>query len=87
VNRDEIENLAALARRLCSTPRRVLLAAARMANDDEADARQYLQAIRGNGLLHDEAADECANLLLGSPNSHAHVPLTSALRALWKVAP
>ena len=87
MNKDDVEDLAALARRLDCTSRRALLAAARMVEQEDADVHQRLQATRLAGAQHDELADECANLLLTSPNSYALIDLNSALRALWKVAP
>jgi hypothetical protein len=87
MNKDDVEDLAALSRRLGCTSRRALLAAARMVEQKDPDAHERLQATRRVGAQHDELADECANLLLSSPNSYALINLTSALRALWKVAP
>jgi hypothetical protein len=85
MNPEEARQLLELARRLGSTPRRVLLHAARGADPDAASAAQILDEIRQTGLRHSIQADECANLLLTPISSYARDSLDAALSTLWKL--
>jgi hypothetical protein len=84
MNLDEARQLLELARRLGSTPRRVLLHAARGVDTDGTELTQHLNAIRRTGVRHGIQADECANLLLTPVSSYARDSLDAALSTLWK---
>ncbi len=85
MTRDEVQRLFDLARRLGSTPRRILVEAARMADGDAAGAAEKLQAMRRRGIRHGMQADACANLLLTPVSSIAHDAVDNALGTLWHV--
>ena len=75
-----------LARRLGSTPRRLLMTAAQAIDDDAAMPHAILRAVRGTGMRHCVQADECANLLLTPVSSYARDTLGTALSALWRAS-
>lgn len=87
MTRDEANHLFALARRLHSTPRHVLIRAARMAEHEKADVSENLQRIRQTGVRYCPLVDGCANLLLTPIASYAHNTLGSALELLWQDTP
>ena len=86
MNRDEVQALFTFARRLGTTPRDVLIRAARMCEGDEVDAAQQLQRLRQTGARFCPIADDCANLLLTPIASYAKDTLDSALDLLWQDA-
>ncbi|HQV48460.1 MAG: hypothetical protein IPK54_12255 [Dokdonella sp.] len=77
-------DLAHLARRLGTTPRGILLAAAGMAENPDHGARECLALTREHELLAPTACHDSAALLLTSPASFARDELASALQLLWK---
>ncbi len=87
MTREETGNLFALARHMESTPRHVLIRAARMAEHENADVGENLQRIRQTGVRYCPLVDGCANLLLTPVASYAHDTLDSALELLWQDTP
>ncbi|HMM67250.1 MAG TPA: hypothetical protein PKC03_09935 [Dokdonella sp.] len=85
MNRDEVQRLLELARRLGSTPRRVLVEAARMVDDDAAGAAEKLQAMRLRGIHPGMQSDACASLLLTPVSGVARDAVDNALGTLWHV--
>lgn len=86
MNVDPVPDLESLARRLGTTPRGILLAAAGMAENPDHDARECLTLTRQQGFLTPTACHDSAALLLTSPASFARIELASALQLLWKVS-
>ncbi len=86
MTRDEASQLFALARRLESTPRHVLIRAARMAEHEDADISEALLRVRQTGVHYCPEVDGCANLLLTPVASYAHDTLDNALEMLWQDA-
>jgi hypothetical protein len=86
MTREEVQNLLDLASRLGSTPRHVLVRAACMAGDENADASAHLQRLRQIGGRHSPQANDCANLLLTPVASFAKDKLGTALGLLWQDA-
>ncbi|MEO7013392.1 MAG: hypothetical protein ABI127_03725 [Dokdonella sp.] len=84
MNREETGNLFALARRMESTPRHVLIRAACMAEHEMTDVGEILQRIRQTGVRYCPLVDGCANLLLTPVASYAHDTLDNALELLWQ---
>jgi len=84
VNADPAPDLASLARRLGTTPRGILLAAAGMAENPDLGARECLALAREQQRLAPTACHDSAALLLTSPASFARDELAGALRLLWK---
>lgn len=81
---EEVHALAALARRLETTPRHVLVHAARMAERDEVDANKALHQLKQSGMHHSTRAADCGNLLLTSVASYARTSLSFALDSTWQ---
>lgn len=86
MTRDDASELFALARRMQSTPRHVLIRAARMTEHADADIGANLQRIRQTGVRYCPLVDGCANLLLTPVASYAHDTLGNALELLWQDA-
>ncbi len=86
MNREEVQELFAFAKRLGTTPRDILIGAARMSEGDEVDAPRHLQRLRQTGTRFCPIADDCANLLLTPIASYAKDTLGSALDLLWQDA-
>ncbi len=84
MNFEEVEELATFAKRLGTTPRNVLVRAARMSEGDEVDTAQHLQHLRQTGTRFCPIAEDCANLLLTPIASYAKDTLGSALDLLWQ---
>lgn len=80
---DEVMRLIALAQRLGSSPRRVLVAAACAVDHPDATAMQTLAALRRAGGMPFPAAEECADLLLTPVGSFARDSVANAFAALW----
>ena len=87
MTRKETGILFALARRMESTPRHVLIRAARMGEHEMADASETLQQIRQTGVRYCPLVDSCASLLLTPVASYAHDTLDNALELLWQDTP
>ena len=79
---EETRKLHELARRLDSTPRRVLSAVAQ-AIDTGSDAQATLRAIREGGPA-DTGREHSADLLLTPVSSYARDSVDSALEQLWR---
>lgn len=79
MTREEIQALAALAKRLGTTPRHVLLRAAIMSASDQADASENLRRLSKAGTHRSAIGDDCCNLLLTSAASYAKAGLVDAL--------
>jgi hypothetical protein len=84
MNYQETQDLLDLSRRLGSTPRRLLIAAARMTDQLEPDSASCLQRIRSAGIQRNVLADQCARQMLTPVDSYARDSLDSALLALWQ---
>ena len=84
MTREDVSNLFALSKRLESTPRHVLIRAARMSEHENADVSAALQRIQLSGVRYCPLVDGCANLLLTPVASFAHDTLDSALEVLWQ---
>ncbi len=84
MNHRESRSLFDLAQRLGSTPRRVLMAAARMAEVAEPDLADSLRRIRSDGIHGNIPSDQCARLMLTPADSYARDSLGTALVALWQ---
>lgn len=84
VNPEDARTLASLAKRLGTSPRRVVLAAARMACHPESDARAQLVQLRRDRMHRNVRMDELAEFLLTSPTSVANDDLAKVLRLLWQ---
>ena len=87
MNRADVGNLFAYAGRLGTTPRHVLVHAARMAEHENPDAGEALRHLRRSGIRFCPLVDGCANLLLTPVASYAHDSLDSALQLLWQGVP
>ncbi len=87
MTRVDAGHLFALSRRLGTTPRHVLIRAARMIEHENADASESLRQLRRSGVRYCPLVDACANLLLTPVASYAHDSLDSALQLLWQGAP
>jgi len=87
MNSNDAMHLFALARRLGSSPRRVLVAAACAVDHPDATAMQTLAALRRAGGTPLPAAEECANLLLTPVGSFARDSVANAFAALWPTPP
>ena len=87
MNRADVGNLFAYAGRLGTTPRQVLICAARMSEHENADAGEALCHLRLSGVRYCPLVDACANLLLTPVASYAHDSLDHALQQLWQGAP
>ena len=87
MTRVDVGNLFALARRLGTTPRNVLIRAARMSEHENTAADEALRQLRRSGIRYCPLVDGCANLLLTPIASYAHDSLDSALQLLWQDAP
>ncbi len=86
MSRDEASLLFALARCTGSTPRHVLVRAARMTEQGNEDTSEGLRRLRDTGMRYCPLVDDCANLLLTPIGSYAHDTLDSALELLWQDA-
>lgn len=84
MTRAEANELFEFARRMHSTPRQVLIRAARMTG--HADVDEALRRLRDTGARFCPLVDGCANLLLTPIASYAHDSLDSALELLWQDA-
>lgn len=84
MNVDEVQRMADLARRLGSTPRRMILGAARMVDLTMLTPQDALANLRRTGNTPFAPADECANLLLTPIASYARDGVGNALTALWR---
>ncbi|HET9032964.1 MAG TPA: hypothetical protein VFN25_08665 [Dokdonella sp.] len=84
MTRDEIHALLALARRLQTTPRRILVRAAQATGNEKIDAHEALLQLRQIGTRHSALADDCCSLLLTPVASYAKSPLGSALDLTWQ---
>jgi hypothetical protein len=80
----DTRNLLELAHRLGSTPRKVLIAAARMNDQPEASATACLDQLRMNGNHGSMLGEDCANLMLTPVDSYARDAFSTALSALWQ---
>ena len=86
MSHDEASRLFDVARRTGSTPRHVLIRAARMTEQDNDDAAEGLRRLRDTGMRFCPLVDGCANLLLTPIASYAHNTLDNALELLWQDA-
>lgn len=86
MTREDVDAMAALARRLETTPRRVLIQAAQVAGNDEADASELLRRLRRIGTRSSILAADCCNLLLTPVAGFAKTSLASALDLTWQGA-
>lgn len=84
MNHQETLTLFGLAHRLGSTPRRLLLVAARMTDQHEPDTARCLDHIRLCGTHHNVLVDQCARQMLTPVDSYARDSLEPALLALWQ---
>lgn len=80
---EEVRQLFELARRLDSTPRRVLTTAAQ-AIDNGSGPQSALHVLRNSDLQRGKRAEDCARLLLTPVSSYARDSLDSALDILWR---
>jgi hypothetical protein len=83
MTRDEIQRLTELARRLDSTPRRVLTVIAQTIGSGSGP-QAALQTLREGDLQRVARAEACAELLLTPVSSFARDSLASALDMLWR---
>lgn len=86
MTRSEASRLFALARSMESTPRHLLIRAARMAEHENTDVGDSLRRVRQTGVRYCPLVDGCANLLLTPVASYAHDTLDNALELLWQDA-
>lgn len=84
MNHQEAQVLQDLSRRLGSSPRRLLIAAARMTDQVKPDGASCLQRIRSAGIRRNVLADQCARQMLTPVDSYARDSLVTALLALWQ---
>ncbi|MEZ5461075.1 hypothetical protein [Dokdonella sp.] len=84
MNQQETRNLLALSHRLGTTPRRVLIAAARMTEQPELDLPESLRRLRSAGVQGNASIDACERLMLTPIDSYARDALGTALFALWQ---
>lgn len=86
MSHQETRNLVDLAHRLGSSPRRILIAAARLTEQAEPDVPGCLRRIRRNGIHRNDRVEDCARLMLTPIDSYARDSLDTALFALWQVS-
>jgi len=84
MNHRETGKLFELARNLGSTPKSVLITAARMTETAEPDVPACLRQLRSDGIQRNVPVDQCASLLLTPVESYARGSLDAALVALWQ---
>lgn len=83
MNADEVRQLAELARRLDSTPRRVLSAAMRM-TDQASSAEASLANLRALAQTAPQMRDQNTNLLLTPVAGYARNEVAEAFTTLWR---
>ncbi|MGB0132783.1 hypothetical protein [Dokdonella sp.] len=84
MNLQDAQTLHDFSRRLGSTPRRLLIAAARMTDQSDPDVAGSLRRIRASGIQRNLLADQCARQLLTPVDSYARDSLGTAILALWQ---
>lgn len=79
-----MQRIAALSTRLGCSPRAVLLAAARMADDVDLTPARILAELQQPGHSGDCAANGAADLLMIPASAYALGHVESALAQLWR---